>query len=279
MSGRPGCTADSSPPAGGSRTPAPAASRNACAWAAPPCAPARRDRGRMQGSTCPPGPGDVRGHCAGGRLRAVPAPLRVPASSAPWLGLAASLRPSPASPAAPSLRSPPAGPPPSRADGRRTGAAAGVAPAAPARSRPPGAPVVVLDPGHNGGNAAHPREIQRRCPTGAAARSRATRPALDRRRLSRARLHLRRGPTGAESAGGGGRAGGADPGRRHRGRPVRRRARHGGPACGRRGRRLDPRRRGRCDGQRLPRRATPPRRSTTCSPVRRTSSARRCATA
>ena len=38
---------------------------------------------------------------------------------------------------------------------------AGTSPAAVA-----GAPVVVLDPGHNGGNAAHPREIQRPVPDG-----------------------------------------------------------------------------------------------------------------
>ncbi|WP_137813916.1 N-acetylmuramoyl-L-alanine amidase [Gandjariella thermophila] len=39
-------------------------------------------------------------------------------------------------------------------------------PAAAAASRPANAPVVVLDPGHDGGNAAHPAEINRPVPAG-----------------------------------------------------------------------------------------------------------------
>jgi N-acetylmuramoyl-L-alanine amidase len=66
---------------------------------------------------------------------------------------------------------------PGAATGSSTGAEAGTPPDSPASSPPSGpatanqpvpgdAPVVVLDPGHNGGNAAHPGEINKTVPAG-----------------------------------------------------------------------------------------------------------------
>ena len=63
----------------------------------------------------------------------------------------------------------------------------------PPRRRPRAPRVVVLDPGHNGGNAGAPAAINRQVPDGrGGTKACNTTGTVDRRRVSRARLHLRR---------------------------------------------------------------------------------------